>query len=411
LINLPSEELQAHHGLNDNVAPWTTRSGLGQKLFLSKPFITIRRKDLATAEYFYADDEVLIQPAYVRKLRRVIPRLELLGYSIEACRSAYADALRHFPSYYPKVNIDFDTFRQALGAVDLDRVRNDEYSEDLELGEFARYVLNDPEFIRVSAALSCGVTRENGTFFENLDPYVILRLLGENSDNLERDLVWGIHDVIAGGYVENDEVFETFSDIGKFLIVTEGSSDSGILKTSLPIVAPDVVDFFNFVDMKDNYPFSGTGSLVNFCKGLVAINVQNKIVVVLDNDTAGRHALQRLQNLKLPRNMRVLVLPTLDLFSDFPTIGPSGASSEDVNGRAVAIECFLDFAFGPREGAVIRWTSFNADVGTYQGELVNKDVYVKGFFDNVMKGEYDLSKLQLLWDRILQECAAESSHS
>jgi hypothetical protein len=161
--------------------------------------------------------------------------------------------------------------------------------------------------------------------------------------------------------------------------------------------------------MKDNYPFSGTGSLVNFCKGLAAINVQNKIVIVLDNDTAGQDALQRLQNLKLPRNMRVLVLPYLDAFSSFTTVGPSGNSVEDVNGRAVAIECFLDFSFGPREAPAIRWTSFNAGLGTYQGELVDKEAYTKGFFDNVTKGVYDLSKLRLLWERIQQACVSEAS--
>ena len=270
--------------------------------------------------------------------------------------------------------------------------------------------MSDPEFKRVCTALSCDVTRDDGTFFENLGPYLILRLLGENPENLKRDVVWEVHDVIEGGYVEDGEVFEPLADEDKFLIVTEGSSDSGILKKSLPIVAPDVADFFNFIDMKDKYPFSGTGNLVNFCKGLAAISVQNKIVIILDNDTAGQEALQRLQSLKLPRNMRVLVLPHLDVFSSFPTVGPSGHSTEDVNGRAVAIECFLDFAFGrPSEAPAIRWTSFNAALGTYQGELVEKEAYTKGFFENVAKGGYDLSKLHLLWERILRVCASEAS--
>ncbi len=225
------------------------------------------KADLAQAEYFYADDEIIVQPAYVRKLSRVVGRLELLGFSLDGCRSAYAESPLHVPDYYPKVTIDFDVFRQALCAVDLDRVRNNEYDGDFELGEFARYVLSDPEFKRVSAALSCEVTRDDGNFFENLDPYVILRLLGENPDNLERDLIWGIHDVVESGWVEDGEVFEPLSDESKFLIVTEGSSDTNILKTALPLVAPDVGDFFNFVDMKENYPFTGTGNLVISARG------------------------------------------------------------------------------------------------------------------------------------------------
>jgi hypothetical protein len=110
-------------------------------------------------------------------------------------------------------------------------VLNDEYDGDFDLGEFAKFVLSDPKFKRVSATLSGGATRDDGIFFENLDPYLILRLLGENPASLERNLVWGIHDVIVGGWVENDEVFEPLADESKFLIVTEGSSDSNILKT------------------------------------------------------------------------------------------------------------------------------------------------------------------------------------
>ena len=252
------------------------------------------------------------------------------------------------------------------------------------------------------------MTRDDGTFFENLDPHLILRLLGENPSNLERDLVWGIHDVVAGGWVENDEVFEPLADESKFLIVTEGSSDSNILKTALPLVAPDVADFFNFVDMKDNYPFAGTGNLVNFCKGLAAINAQNKIVVILDNDTAGQEALRSLQSLKLPRNMRTVSLPYLHAFSRFPTLGPSGEAIEDVNGRAVAIECFLDLAFGPRKSRAIRWTGFNPRRQAYQGELVAKECYAAAFFENFTAADYDLSKLRLLWEHILQACVAEA---
>ena len=380
----------------------------GKNAFFRDHSPLFNKADLAEAEYFYADDKVFVLPAYVRKLSRVIPRLELLGLSLAGCRMAYAEALRHVPHYYPKVNIDFDAFHQALCAIDLDRVGNNEYDGDFELGELAKYVLSDPEFKRVSATFSGGVTRDDGTFFENLDPYVILRLLGENPASLKRDLVWGFHDVIEGGWVENDEVFTPLADESKFLIVTEGSSDSGILKTALPLVAPDVADFFNFVDMKDNYPFAGTGNLVNFCKGLAAIDAQNKIVVILDNDTAGQEALQGMQSLKLPRNMRTISLPYLDAFSRFPTLGPSGEALEDVNGRAVAIECFLDLAFGSREPCAIRWTGFNSRRQAYQGELVAKERYAAAFFANVTTANYDLSKLRLLWEHILQACAVEA---
>jgi hypothetical protein len=46
----------------------------------------------------------------------------------------------------------------------------------------------------------------------------------------------------------------------EILIVTEGSSDTNILKKGLDMLYPDIADFFCFVDMKENYPFAGDDS-------------------------------------------------------------------------------------------------------------------------------------------------------
>jgi len=129
-------------------------------------------------------------------------------------------------------------------------------------------------------------------------------------------------------------------------------------------------------------------------------------VVVLDNDTAGRDALQRLRALALPSNMRITALPELDELKRFTTLGPSGHATEDINGRAAAMECFLDLAFGPGATPAVRWTVFNASQGAYQGELVNKDAYTRAFFANSRRGNYDLRKLAILWAHILTVCAS-----
>ncbi len=105
--------------------------------------------------------------------------------------------------------------------------------------------------------------------------------------------------------------------------------------------------------------------------------------------------------------MRVTCLPSLDEFTTVKTLGPSGESVEDVNGRAVAIECFLDLKYKSNADAVIRWTSFNRELDSYQGELVNKDRYTRAFFDCAGKvPQYDLSKLSYLWKYLLSKCAA-----
>jgi hypothetical protein len=176
-------------------------------------------------------------------------------------------------------------------------------------------------------------------------------------------------DVLKSGWIGDDldDLYEGLADTDRYLIVTEGSSDTSILQTSLALVHADVADFFDFIDMSENYPFTGTGNLFRFCQGLATIKIQNNILVVLDNDRAGLEAFQRIGKISLPANMRLACLPQLDEFADFKTLGPSGELRENVNGRAVSIECFLDLRYRAGCEPAIRWTSFNRDLaGVYK---------------------------------------------
>jgi hypothetical protein len=78
-------------------------------------------------------------------------------------------------------------------------------------------------------------------------------------------------------------------------------------------------------------------------------------------------------------------------------MGPAGENVEDINGRASAIECFLDFRGVAAEPAV-RWTTYMPKQSAYQGELVNKDAYVADFKARFGKEgvQYDASKLTKL---------------
>ena len=367
------------------------------------------RDDIKLEIYYYADDYQETKPAYSRLLRSVLPRLELLGYSLPRCRRLYDESIEAMPDYYPDPGISFDMLSRILAAVDVRRMTLHEGgSGDYDLGEFAaKSILADPEFTKTEADLA-SLTRHDGTFFENLDPYIILRLLCENPDNLDQHVIWRFQDVLESGWISEapGDLYEDLSDRDKYLVVTEGSSDTSILKASLSLVHPDVADFFNFIDMSENYPFTGTGNLYRFCQGLATIRIQNKILVVLDSDTAGLEALQRIRKLLLPQSMRVACLPRLDEFREFKTLGPSGELREDVNGKAVSIECFLDLRYGASEAPAVRWTNFNRDLGTYQGELLSKEQYTRAFFHCAGKDSgYNLSKLSYLWQQLLAECA------
>ena len=152
--------------------------------------------------------------------------------------------------------------------------------------------------------------------------------------------------------------------------------------------------------MSENYPFTGTGNLFRFCQGLAQIKIQNRVVVLFDNDAAGREAEQRVTKLSLPRNMKVVRLPDLEECMKFPTVGPNGEATEDINGRAVSIELFLDLSGAGAEPRV-RWTSFNQGVSDYQGDLIQKDGFTRRFLKTKFPDpSYNATKLERLLDHI-----------
>ncbi len=180
---------------------------------------------------------------------------------------------------------------------------------------------------------------------------------------------------------------------------------------------PDIADFFHFVDMEEHYPFTGTGNLYKFCQGLSRIKIQNQVLVLFDNDAAGVEKYQQARRLKTPPTMHICRLPDHAFFSAVPTIGPNGVSQENINGSAVAIECFLDLTRFRDRSHLIRWTSYHRELNRYQGEIEGKDELVRQFKKaNLTGGRYDASRLTFLIEYLVGEwiahcCSAEVSSS
>lgn len=131
--------------------------------------------------------------------------------------------------------------------------------------------------------------------------------------------------------------------------------------------------------MEEGYPFSGTGNLHRFTQGLISIWIENNTIIVYDNDAEGVAKMQATKRLSLPPNMRVVQLPSLDVFLDFKTIGPTGIGRADINGKAAAIECYLDLERSELPEPMVRWTTFNRELDVYHGELQHKTQYMKDF--------------------------------
>ncbi|RXT36379.1 hypothetical protein [Bradyrhizobium betae] len=153
--------------------------------------------------------------------------------------------------------------------------------------------------------------------------------------------------------------------------------------------------------MEEGYPFTGTGNLFKFVQGLISISVQNNVIVLFNNDTGGQFNFDRCRQLNVPANMQILKLPDLEEFRSFPTIGPGRSQLLDINGKAAALEYYLQLD----EGACARWTSYNSALKAYQGALMNRDAYKNAFLAQQGRvDEYDYRKIEIVLEMPILSC-------
>ena len=267
----------------------------------------------------FDDDELAaMEAALVRKLSDVVPRLELLGYTLATAKAEYSLALERWaeetfdgtPRKKPLTFSKFMAFATRTPVAELSG-RYDSNLDDEEMkGRFAGL----KEIDRVPHVdLWDRDHYSEMSYFANVigffHPYSILRILAENPANLDLDVTWQYGPLVDNGYAEAKEFVADSRRRERFLVATEGSSDVHILRHGFELLRPGVSDFFHFADVSEGHPFSGTGQLRKFAEGLAKIDVQNQTIFVFDNDAEGVEAARKVEAMKLPRNMRAMVLP------------------------------------------------------------------------------------------------------
>ena len=375
------------------------------------------------------EDASLWEMAFTRPLLSVVPRLEMLGFRLDAVRQAYeaatgqwredrlmlADALEATGGQITEP-MSFDEYMAFVRAhpigslsdeviIDFDETSKQRIRGRFDASEEIGRIPSDLE----SMDWAFSEKSYFGALIGFLHPYAILRLLAECPDNLGLTVDWQYGPLLESGWA----IVEEFSPCARrketFLIATEGSSDVHILNHAIKLLRPDVADFFRFIDVSERHPFSGTGSLVRFAEGLAKIDVQNKIVFLFDNDAEGVEAFKEVCKFKLPPNMSTLVLPELDDFRKFPAKGPDGIRSSDINGRAAAIECYLDLNLPQYGPANVVWTNYKKESGVYHGALEYKESYAKAFFkqtlETIRDGHYDVRKIEYVLEALIGDCS------
>lgn len=393
---------------------------------------TRRKMDEINYEYYednpdeIADLEVS-EVVFARRLDRIAPRLELLNHSLNAARAEYqavvAETLEMASYSEPPEEPSLLLFEEfcALACRYPLAVLKDEYIEyetpDREKVAQGRFADDADAFARLPG------DRYNDLYYSEksylsaslciLSAESMLQVFALNPANADIEVVWEFGPLVNNGWANMGDFQPGARRVQKVLVATEGASDARIIKRALEVLRPDVADFFNFIDVDERHHFWGTGNLVKFAEGLLRIDIQNKVLFVLDNDAEGVDAYRKLAALTLPGNMRSMLLPNLEAFASFPARGPEGVSLADINGRAAAIECYLDLDLPVHGPAQVIWSNYKKEVDAWHGALEFKESYQRKFYDQnddaIRNGPYQSTKLAKLLDKLIVEASLLSS--
>ncbi|WP_279610459.1 HEPN/Toprim-associated domain-containing protein [Burkholderia gladioli] len=363
--------------------------------------------------------------ALVRTLARVLPRLDLMGWTLDAARAEYNALVDGQSDIAKEIGRDtsgvmtFDEFCAFAGRyrlADLDDTYIDDSHEWNSIVK-GRFRADEAEMDRLPMSYDSLYWSEKSYFASRvvlLSPYSMLQVFGLSQSNLNADVVWEYGPLVDAGWASVSDFAAGASRPQKILVATEGTTDSRILKRAFSTLRPDIADFFRFVDVDERHPFWGTGNLIKFAEGLVRIDIQNKVLFILDNDAEGVDALKRLKDLQMPPNMRAILLPDHEAFRNFPAIGPEGTRVSDINGRAAAIECYLDLRLPNYGPPVVRWSNYKKDIDAWQGALEHKETYMRHFLEQapetLRNGGYDTAKLDWVLDAITIQATLLQQH-
>jgi hypothetical protein len=263
------------------------------------------RSDQINYDYFREKDEDpgAMEMAFVRPLSQVLPRIELLGFTLDYAKIEYEEsadlsrenrkAIAEDGAPEPEL-MSFDEFCAFATAHPIEKLDDTFVSgSEMESETRRRGRFNDeaitcrlPHFSPYSSD-SYSERSYFGNLVGILQPYALLRVLALNEVNLKANVIWQYGPLVEAGWANDGDFIPEARRTQTFLIATEGSSDAHILKHAISLLKSDVADFFKLIDVSDRHPFPGTGNLVKFAEGLAKIDVHNQVVFVFDNDAEG----------------------------------------------------------------------------------------------------------------------------
>lgn len=252
----------------------------------------------------------------------------------------------------------------------------------------------------------------------DFDYFHFIRLSLEAVDD-EAELIYDLSQFVSEDWVTEDELipyaeerFEEGYDVTRrIIIITEGNTDTLILRRSINLLYPHLADQFRFLDFDGVRIAGGAGASVNIVKAFAGVGIINRVIALFDNDTAAEVALRGLSAFTLPPNIVIQKYPDLDLAKNYPTLGPTGIADMDINGLAGSVELYLGedvLRDGNGNLLPIQWKGYDFTIRKYQGEIINKSEIQKRFDEKIticekypsMIEKYDWSGVRAIIDEM-----------
>ncbi len=306
-------------------------------------------------------------------------RLEIYGMSMKKAKSDFMRARKaaQKEGYIYEFAIDRVAFETYLAEV--------KYILNNKLREYDKLHTNLRESL---------IADELGIFGQSEAAclYCILSVLPPDA-LVEFDLT----DVIAGGWVKESDVRHIPTE--KIIVLTEGKTDVEFIRGAMQRLYPHLLPYYHFIDFNEHKVESNASALAKLVTQFAAANVSHHMVALFDNDTVGIMEMKRIDQSKLPKTMKVIRLPDIDLAKKYPTIGPTGPKKMNVNGLACGIEMYtgVDVLQEANVLTPVLWKGYIDKASRYQGELDGKGLIQERFRAKLKNGsESHLTDMNLI---------------
>lgn len=194
----------------------------GKNYFFNDHSDLFSTDDVKKVPYYYPDEidsdepedhvKVEYKEGFSRSLLSIKKRLDLLGYTLTGIESMYNSIVHESKQHGVDVPLSFKAFSNIIKEIDITQVNTPliacEHDENgFFLGEYARKCIIPEEEINTRLADVLGrdqlqFNNDLECLFENMDPYIVLRLLAENPKNDGFEVYWAYADSVEEGWIK-----------------------------------------------------------------------------------------------------------------------------------------------------------------------------------------------------------------